>query len=170
MGASALISSMIEVGGSGKLPRITSGGAVRRGRGAAPETAGEAAAAGSSASTSSGSSSASGSGVFEKGRGFCAARAPSAASAPAAFTLRTRGTLSPRASAASSTPSFSLLCFLRTSRRIFSLRRTSRKWAQAVRRACARAATKRAMPVRKAANENCVARMSDTNSDVARTM
>jgi hypothetical protein len=104
-----------------------------------------------------------------KGRGFCAARAGSV-SAPAAFTLRTRGTLSPLAAAASSTISFSLLCFLMTSRRMRSLRRVSRKCAQAVRRACARVARKRPTAERKEANENWVERMSDTNSDVATTM
>src|SRR5262249_49318580 len=48
------------------------------------------------------------------------------ASPAPAFTLRTRGTLS------LSGASLSRACFLMTSRRIRSLRRVSRKWAQAV--------------------------------------
>jgi hypothetical protein len=104
-----------------------------------------------------------------EGQGLAARPAPSPA-APGAFTLRTRGTLSPLAAAASSTASFSLLCFLMTSRRIRSLRRVSRKCAQAVRRACPRAARKRPTADRKEANENWVDRISDTNRDVATTM
>ena len=49
-----------------------------------------------------------------------------------------------------------------TSRRIFSLRRVSRKWAQAVRSARSALAERRARPSRRnAANENWVERISD---------
>ena len=58
------------------------------------------------------------------------------------------------------------VCFLMTSRRIFSLRRVSRKCAQAVAQgAHAGPATSAHAPRRNAANENWVARITETNSD-----
>ena len=149
----------MEAGGSTKLPRTVGAAGLFR-FGSLP-------AAGSSSPFSSGSGGASGRGRCTGGPEARSGRSTSSSPSPPGepFTLRTRGRLSlPGAS-------FSFcVCFLMTSRRIFSLRRVSRNCAHAARSACSRLPKAAPSAARNVAKENCVARITETKRHVATTM